>query len=152
MCYNEIIMSVFEIILFVVGILLVVGGYAYSKIKDPKRLKAKVPAEYTELIGICKEHVEKDGQFHEKFEVMHGDKTLEYEFPPKDDKEKLIPVDSIEKFYIKESEPDKIKHLSDFGAIVDKNAKLDDKTRKLCYILMGCGLLLIIVTLFMTLF
>lgn len=145
-------MSVIEIILFAVGIILVVAGYAYSKYKEPNRSKAKVPEEYTELVGICKKHVEKDGQFHEVFEILHDDKKLKYEFPPKDDKEKLIPVDSIEKFYIKESEPEVVKHLSDFGKVVDKGAKLDDKTRKLCYILMGCGLVLIIVTLFMVLF
>lgn len=145
-------MSVIEIILFVAGILLVVAGYTYSKVKDPKHGQAKIPDEYEEYFGICKKHSEKDGKPYEVFKIIKDDKTLKYEFPPKENKEELIPVDSIEKFYIKADEPETVKHASDFGKVIKKGAKLDDKSRKLSYVLMGVGLLLIIITLFITLF
>ena len=142
-------MSVAEIIILIIGIILVIAGYVYSKISDPKKQKAKAPAGYTEYVGICKKHVEKDGKYHELFEIAHDGKMLKYNFPPQNSKDKLREIDSIEKFYISDSDPKDIKTMADFA---DQKTPADKKKQYVCYALTGIGLLIIVVILIKTAF
>ena len=106
-------MDVVEIILLVVGIVLVIIGYAYNKAGASK--KTKIPDNYTEYIGICKKHVEKDGKFHEVFEIATDDKPLKFNFPDQDSKDQLREIDSIEKFYVNNDDHKDIKVSTDFA-------------------------------------
>ncbi len=134
-------MSVVEIIVLIIGIIFVVAGYAYGKICDSKKKKSIIPADYIECIGICKKHIEKNGEFHEEFEIVHGGKTLKYSFPPQSSNDKLHEIDSIERFYINDANEKEIKTAADFA----KQEKSTDKKRlRICYTVMGVGLLCII--------
>ena len=139
-------MKVYEIILLAVGVVLTLCGYIYSKVKAGSK-KVKIPEEYLECIGICKKHNEKDGKFTAQYEIMHDGKTLKYETPAEESEDKLKAVDAIEKFYVNDDKPKDIKTASDFGG----TKELDDKTKKICYTVMGIGLACIIITLFMVL-
>ncbi|MBQ9684775.1 hypothetical protein IJV57_04890 [Candidatus Saccharibacteria bacterium] len=142
-------MSVVEIIILIIGATLVVSGYSYGKISESKKGK-KVPAGYTECIGICKKHEEKDGRFFEVFEVIHDGKTIKYKFPPQESKDNLRKIDSIEKFYIDKSSGAKaVKTLSD---IVGSDGRIDKKTLYACYALMGAGLIIILIILMRVIF
>ena len=142
-------MSVVEIIILIIGATLVVSGYSYGKISESKKGK-KVPAGYTECIGICKKHEEKDGRFFEVFEVIHDGKTIKYKFPPRESKDNLRKIDSIEKFYIDKSSGAKaVKTLSD---IVGSDGRIDKKTLYACYALMGAGLIIILIILMRVIF
>ena len=134
-------MSTAEIIILVIGIVLVVAGYTYSKFCDSKKKKSKIPADFIECIGICKKHIEKNGQFHEEFEIVHDGKTLKYSFPPQSSKDKLREIDSIEKFYINGANEKDIKTAADFAY---QETPSDKKKLRLCYAVMGAGLLCII--------
>jgi hypothetical protein len=141
--------SVVEIIILIIGATLVVSGYSYGKISESKKGK-KVPAGYTECIGICKKHEEKDGRFFEVFEVIHDGKAIKYKFPPQESKNNLRKIDSIEKFYIDKSSGAKVvKTLSD---IVGDDSQVDKKTLYACYALMGAGLIIILIILMRILF
>lgn len=106
-------MDVVEIILLAVGTALVLIGYAYNKAGTSKK-KAKIRDNYTEYVGICKKHVEKDGKFHEMFEIPTDGKPLKYNFPDQDSKDRLREIDSIEKFYVNNDDYKDIKVATDF--------------------------------------
>ena len=136
-------MDTLEIILLVAGTMLTLAGYIYNKTGTSKK-KTKIPKNYTEYIGICKKHIKKNGEFHELFEISFGGKTLKYSFPTQDSEEKLREIDSIEKFYIDNCDPDTIKTASDFS---DKNKPMSKTCRYLSYAIAGTGLICIIVVL-----
>ena len=122
-------MSIIEIITLIIGAILVIAGYSYSKISESKKEKQATKG-YKEYIGICKKHEEKNGKFLEVFEIIVNGKTIEYKFP--------------EKFYINESSSSNApKTLSD----ITKSSKINKKTLHLCYALMGAGLVIILIIL-----
>ena len=142
-------MSVLEIVLVALGVILSAIGYAYNKTGEAAKKKANIPENYTEYIGICKKHNEKDGRFYAEYEIVHDGKTLKYETKGEDSKDDLAKIESIEKFYIDDKNPKVIKTVDDFK---NKNAKLDPKRQKTSYIVMGVGIVLLVVTLFMIAF
>ena len=142
-------MSVVEIIILIIGVILVITGYSYGKISESKKGR-RIPAGYTECVGICKKHEEKDGRFFEVFEVIHDGKAIKYKFPPQESKNNLRKIDSIEKFYIDKSSGAKVvKTLSD---IVGDDSQVDKKTLYACYALMGAGLIIILTILMRIIF
>ena len=136
-------MDVVEIILLAVGTALVLVGYVYNKFGGSKK-KVKIPDNYTEHIGICKKHIEKNGKFHEVFEIVHDDKTLKYIFPAQDSKDELRGIDSIEKFYINNDDPKDIKSSMDF---IEKRVSINKKKQYTSYIMSGIGLVYITIVL-----
>ena len=136
-------MDVVEIILLVVGVVLVIIGYAYNK-AGTSRKKAKIPDNYTEYIGICKKHVEKDGKFHEMFEISTDGKPLKYNFPDQDSKDQLREIDSIEKFYVNNDDHKVIKVATDFAG---KKAPISKKRQYTSYVIAGAGLICIAIVL-----
>lgn len=142
-------MNVFEIVLLAIGAVATLGTYFYSKFITRGK-KAKIPDNYTEVIGICKKHHEKNDKFYAEYEVVYDGKTLKYKSQEKDKKEELPEIDSILKLYINKEKTNEIKADSDFGSS-DKR-ELTDKQKKLCYGIMGTGLACIILTLILILF
>ena len=136
-------MDVVEIILLVVGIVLVIIGYAYNKAGASKK-KAKIPDNYTEQIGICKKKKKKDGEFHEVFEIATGDKPLKFNFPDQDSKDQLREIDSIEKFYVNNDDHKDIKVSTDFAG---KKAPISKKRQYTSYAIAGTGLICIAIVL-----
>lgn len=63
-------------------------------------------------------HQEKDGKFFEEYEIIRDVKTLKYQNPGQDSKDKLKEIDSIEKFYIDGDEP---KVVKSGGQSTDRN-------------------------------
>lgn len=63
-------------------------------------------------------HQEKDGKFFEEYEIIRDVKTLKYQNPGQDSKDKLKEIDSIEKFYIDDDEP---KVVKSGGQSTDRN-------------------------------
>ena len=136
-------MSIIEIIILIIGAILVIAGYSYSKISESKKEKQATKG-YKEYIRICKKHEEKNGKFLEVFEIIVNGKTIEYKFPPQESKDGLRKIDSIEKFYINESSSSNApKTLSD----ITKSSEINKKTLHLCYALMGAGLVIILIIL-----
>lgn len=136
-------MDVVESILLVVGVVLVIIGYAYNKAGTSQK-KAKIPDNYTEYIGICKKHVEKDGKFHEMFEISTDGKPLKYNFPDQDSKDQLREIDSIEKFYVNNDNHKDIKVATDFAS---KKASISKKRQYTSYVIAGAGLICIAIVL-----
>ena len=139
-------MDYVSIIIMAIGAVITVVGYIIGKKSSSK--KAKIPANYTEFVGICKKHREKNDKFFEVYEIICDGKTLKYEASPKDSKDQLKGIDSIEKFYIDNEDSSKIKTAADFSG----DNKEDKEKMKPAYITMGIGLALLIVSLIMALF
>ena len=146
---KEYFVSTAEIIILVIGIVLVIAGYTYNKICDSKKKKSKIPADFIECVGICKKHIEKNGKFHEEFEIVHDGKTLQHSFPPQSSKDKLHEINSIEKFYINGANEKDIKTAADFAY---RETPADKKKLRICYAVMGAGLIIILIILMRILF
>ena len=83
---------------------------------------------------------------HEQFEIIHEGKKLKYDFPSQKSKDKLRPLDSIEKFYISKNDHESIMTAKDLAS---KRAPLEAKRRHVSYAVMGVGLVCILVVLAM---
>ena len=138
-------MNPLEIVLSIIGVILTLSGYAYAKIGESKK-SSKTARNYVETVGICKKHVEKNGKYHEQFEIIHEGKKLKYDFPSQKSKDKLRPLDSIEKFYISKNDHESIMTAKDLAS---KIAPLEAKRRHVSYAVMGVGLVCILVVLAM---
>lgn len=138
-------MGLLEIIVLITGVILTLTGYAYGKMGERK----KVPTGYVEAVGICKEHVSKNGKYHELFEIVHNGKTLKYEYPPQDSEDKLRKIDAIEKFYISENDTKKIKNSTE---VAKEKMPADKKQLHVCYVAMSIGLVCIFAVLIRLLF